>query len=225
MKLTERGHLYGGPVLSGVPIRYEGATAVIIATGPSLTADQIMQCRYYHERNKLVVLGVNDAYRICDFLDYLYAADWRWIEYHKGKIQARLKRGFCFTTPEKGRKKHLGWREIPSVAKPGLSTERNLLHRGNNSGYQCINLAYLLGCNRILLLGFDHHSGGHHFFGKHPTPAMQVESNYSRWIDGYKSIRDQEAELGITVINCTPGSAIDAFPRISLNVALEVLEV
>ena len=105
MKPTERGHLYGGPVLPGVPIRYEGATAVIIATGPSLTADQIMQCRYYHERNKLVVLGVNDAYRICDFLDYLYAADWRWIEYHKGKIQARLKRGFCFTTPEKGRKK------------------------------------------------------------------------------------------------------------------------
>jgi len=223
MKASERGGLFGRPVSVGVPQRYTDGTAVIIATGPSLTREQVDKFAPLKRRNRIVVIGVNDAYRICPWLDYLYAADFNWIAHHDAQVPKRLRGGFLFTTRDERTNQFASWRQVESKAAQGLSLDRNLLHRGNNSGYQAINLAYLLGIRRILLLGYDHHSGGHHFFGKHPTPAMDIESNYSNWVPGYRTIRDQDIDL--TIVNCTPGSAIDAFPKLDIDAAIDCLEL
>ncbi len=223
MKPSERGHLFGG--LAPLPVirqRYTDGAAVLIATGPSLTKEQIELVRPLHERNLVAAFGCNDSYRICPFLDYLYAADFRWIEHHDEKVPKRLRdRGFCYTAEDKRTDPYTKWTQVPSKAAHGLSTDPNLLHRGNHSGYQMINLAYLMGIRTMFLIGYDAHSGGKHFFGPHPTRAMQVDSNYSYWLPNYRTIQDRASALGLTIINCTPGSAIDAFPRISLDVCME----
>ena len=88
-----------------------------------------------------------------------------------------------------------------------------------NSGYQAVNLAYLLGAKRIGLLGFDMRpkSGANHFHGDHrggslTNPNAQL---YRRWIAGFSELhRLLEAE-GVELINCSRETAL-AIPRADL---------
>lgn len=103
---------------------------------------------------------------------------------------------------------------IKGENKPGLSRDPALIHTGGNSGYQAINLLWHFGVSRILLLGFDMKGG--HWHGKHPRGL----NNYSPHHDWVQRFRPLAAELDIEVINCTPGSALDAFPVMRLEDAL-----
>ena len=87
---------------------------------------------------------------------------------------------------------------------------------GSNSGYQAINLAYLLGATRIILLGFDmsNHSGLSHFFGDHPD-EFAGGSDPKRFIAGVNTIKPED--YGIEIINCSRVTELDAFPRMSLE--------
>jgi enoyl-CoA hydratase/carnithine racemase len=96
----------------------------------------------------------------------------------------------------------------------GISESPNAIATGSNSGYQAINIAVLAGAKRILLLGYDmkfaagkksHWHGGH--------PLQMPEGAYTRYARKFKTMLPQLERLGVAVINCTPGSAIDAFPR------------
>lgn len=87
------------------------------------------------------------------------------------------------------------------------------MHFGGSSGYQAINLAYLWGATRIVLLGFDCKpvDGKDHWFGQHPSGLTQIQP-YSLWLENYVDLaRDLKAE-GVEVINCSPDSALRCFP-------------
>lgn len=205
-----------------VPTRFPGATGFCIGTGPSLTAEQIELIRGARARSDISsrtphgvrVFGINDAYRICDFLDVLYAADYRWVEHHfERTVGLPCDRWHAF---HKQHDPAPGWHEIPVKGNDGLSTDRTMLRHGQHSGYQIINLAYLMGCTTIALVGYDGHSGGKHFFGKHPTPMMDVETNYASMVPHFRSMAKHAAILNLNIVNATPGSAIDAFDRVDL---------
>lgn len=102
----------------------------------------------------------------------------------------------------------------------GLSDKRNGLMTGQNSGHQAINLAVLLGARRILLLGFDMKSSGGktHWFGEHPTRTD--ESIFSAMLNNFPHMVRPLAALGVEVINCTPGSALQCFPKQTLDQTL-----
>lgn len=71
------------------------------------------------------------------------------------------------------------------------------------------------GVSRLLLLGYDMKPG--HWHGNHPG-ALNKQAPFHDWL---KRFRDAAPELEMEVINCTPGSALDAFPRMSLENALD----
>jgi hypothetical protein len=98
---------------------------------------------------------------------------------------------------------------------PGLGKDR--LRYGSNSGYQAINLAYLMGAKRILLLGYDMgHSDKRHFFGEHPK-AIRASTDYRQFIPGFSALaRDLDKE-GVSVINCSRQTALTCFPRGNIN--------
>jgi len=99
-----------------------------------------------------------------------------------------------------------------------LSSTPGLIHHGKNSGYQAINVAYLLGCTRIILLGYDMKGGPEaHFFGLHPEGLRRCP-DYGKFVAAFRSIDPDE--YGIEIINCTPGSALDAFPKRPLDEVL-----
>jgi hypothetical protein len=94
----------------------------------------------------------------------------------------------------------------------GLSASPLGLRTGCGSGYMAIDLAVLGGARRVLLAaGYDNRpvAGRNHFFGDHPDGNRQP---YKQWLERYRSMVKPLAALGVEVVNCTPGSAIDAFP-------------
>lgn len=104
---------------------------------------------------------------------------------------------------------------------PGLSTDPTVLHIGGNSGYQAVNLAVLGGANRILLAGYDMKmgpGGKRHWHGDHPAALSQFHAaSLERWRAAFPSMLPDLQRLGVEVINCTPGSAIECFPFAKLE--------
>ena len=107
----------------------------------------------------------------------------------------------------------LAWK--PGRHLPGLG--RDCLHYGNNSGYQAINLAYLLGAQRIVLLGYDMHATDkRHFFGDHPN-HLAVGSDYADWLQRFPQLAADLKSEGVEVINCTRSTALKGFPQSTMD--------
>ena len=86
------------------------------------------------------------------------------------------------------------------------------MHFGGSSGYQAINLAFLWGATRIVLLGFDCKpvDGKDHWFGQHPQGLTQVQP-YSLWLDHYPQLAQDLHDEGVAVINCSRDTALRCF--------------
>lgn len=98
--------------------------------------------------------------------------------------------------------------------------EPGKVHTGGNGGYQAINLAYLLGARRIVLIGYDMQVGADgraHWFGHHPD---KVISNHQGWIAGYKTLATHAKKLGLEIINATPTTALTCFNKMKLDDAI-----
>lgn len=106
----------------------------------------------------------------------------------------------------------------------GLSLDPEYLVTGHNSGYQAINLAVLAGAETIILLGYDGRTPKQgektHWFGDHPRrePDAVFELYRKSHAAGAAAIK----AAGVRVINCSPGSAIDAFEKMELTDALSL---
>ena len=99
----------------------------------------------------------------------------------------------------------------------GLQQTKWRVSFGANSGYQAIHLAYHLGARRILLLGYDYGGRtGSHWFGQHPTP-LRSGHDYNKWLLEIRILAQDLAAAGVEVINLTRHTAIDCFPRMSLE--------
>lgn len=164
----------------------------VIATGPSLTQEQVDSVR---DRCRVVV--VSDAYRLAPWADALVSADAAWWKAHRDALEfTGLRFGNTFD-----------FQNLPQVEKMNAPS-------GTNSGLLGIMAAVKMGATKVLLLGFDLHSPGQHFFGQHPKPLKSTTA------DRMKVFRKQFAGYrprGIEIINCTPGSALDCYRKDTLE--------
>lgn len=163
----------------------------ILSTGPSMSqavADAV--------RGRVRAVAVSDAYMLAPWADVLVSADERWWACNAAA------RGFA------GRKfgampEH---RKVQGVER--LDTSRT----GVNSGLLAVQAAVALGARQIILLGFDMHGG--HFFGQHRTPLTNTtEARFEQFKQQFARYRPD----GVEIVNCTPGSALDAYPLANLE--------
>ncbi|CAM5769784.1 hypothetical protein [Bosea minatitlanensis] len=191
---------------------WAGETAVIIAGGPSLTVEDAVYCQ---GRARAVV--VNDGYRIAPFADLLYAGDAAWWDGHQGAPS------FAGQKWTQSKVAALRWslRHIQSQHAYGISDSPERIHSGQNSGFQALNLTYLLGARRILLLGFDMQptGGSRHWFGNHP-PELHRDSNYAAWRGWFDIAAKQLVCRGVEVVNCSRETALTVFPRSTIQACL-----
>lgn len=98
----------------------------------------------------------------------------------------------------------------------GFSTDPLVIHYGDNSGHQALNLAILFGSPYIVLVGFDmrHVSGKSHFFGDHPKGLFQRQE-YQSFARKFKAPPE-----GVTIVNATPGSALTTYPIMEFDEAV-----
>lgn len=114
---------------------------------------------------------------------------------------------------------------IGSENRPGLGRE-GVIHQGGNSGYQAINLAYLWGARAIVLLGMDCGAGVRgeaHWFGQHPTGLSQHQP-FEVWRTKFPMLAADLAAEGVPVLNCSRQTALDCFPRHTLENAAQLLK-
>ncbi len=221
---------------------WQGDTVAIIAGGPSLTAEQVAQVRAAHVFKRLRAIAVNDAYLLAPWADVHYAADAAWHRWHTEGIgkptlgldaAAVALRWKCFRGEKcsiQGSGDNLidaGVHLLRNATYPllgdGLSRDPRALMTGRHSGFQALNLAALAGASQALLLGFDGRradDGRMHWFGEHPEPTNPALFEYMR--RAYSAAERDLVQIGMRVINCSPGSAIDTFEKMDLEHALQL---
>jgi hypothetical protein len=109
---------------------------------------------------------------------------------------------------------------IHGEGKEGLGKDK--IHYGSNSGYQAVNLAYVFGAVKVVLLGFDmQRTGGlTHWHGNHPA-AINRDLPVKEFLKKFPALaRDLEAE-GVEVINATRETALECFKKVDLEEALK----
>lgn len=190
------------PAGDTVPEIYSGKTGVLLATGPSLSKEDVEYLRPLHARGSIILFGLNDAYKLCDFLDVLYFCDPRWLLVNKDVLD--YQHAQIWTQDLKVRREHKNVKRIAGGSGNGICKTPNHIHFGGNSGFQLLNLAWHFGIREFYLLGYNmgmspRMGKQQHFFGQHPKPLNQ-SNNYKSFVSSFQAI-DKATRSMIT--NCT----------------------
>lgn len=209
-----------------VPRLWDGQTAAILAGGPSLTQRDVDAVkRAVHVR----CITVNDSYRLAPWADLAYFCDLRWWSWHHERpawrdLLARAAAGETIVATLENLElleRHPFIRCLRNVGRDGIETTPGAIKNGGNGGYQALNIAVQLGARRVLLLGFDMRrvANRSHWHDGHPVVAPETVYR-DLMIPSYTNAAPELARLGVEVVNCTPGSALTAFPFQSIDEAL-----
>ena len=156
----------------------------ILAPGPSASTELASKL----PADKLCAVG--SAWELASGAKILVATDAAW--WRKNPDAHRLPATKFSGTPSPYA------RHFSSIFGPGV-----------NSGVLALEVVVSLGIRKIALFGFDQH--GTHFFGpytnglRNTTPAQRAAhlQQFRSWA---------RSNQRVEVFNCTPGSALDAFP-------------
>lgn len=159
---------------------------VCIASGPSLNAHDCELVR----ASGLPTIAVNNSWQLAPWCDYVYAGDLAWWDTHVHEVPDGPKRWTCTRQ---------------ASAKHALNL--HTAYGEYNSGMRAIELAFQLGAERVLLLGYDCTvQGGTHFHGDHKDTKNPDEALCRKWNKQHARLpqRDQ-------VVNCSRDTALTAY--------------
>lgn len=200
--------------------KWAGAVVAILGGGPGLTPAAVDACR----RVAIVTAVINNSVEAAPWADMLYFCDKkRWYDHHRGTVRAyaRAGRGVIVTLENQELAQ-----EIPGLIclrrgpTFGLAEDPPFVATGGTSLCQVLNLFVHLSVKRALLVGFDMRpvAGRMHWHKNHPVPTPLTAVD--QWIKGLCAASPHLVRRGLEVINCTPDSALDCFPRQTLMEAL-----
>ena len=200
-------------------------TAIIVASGPSLTKQDVELCR---GRGRM--LAIKKCVELAPWADVVYGCDGPWWRSVRGLpdfkgLKLSFEQSVC--NAEYGIQKV----EIPDKKLNRFLFEKfGVIGSGGNSGFQALNLAAQFGAARIILLGYEMNpagGSGAHWYGRNNW--MQANnpdfSCYDRWTKALNQAAPELKARGIDVINCSRNTALTCFRRMPLLDALEKVEV
>lgn len=186
---------------------WSGATVAVLASGPSMSqqaADRVLAAG-------LPTIVVNNTMRLAPWADVLYAADESWWRNTPGSFEFRGLKVSCEPVA--------GILRLLPAGTEGYSDDPMTVYTYGNSGAQAIQIAAKAGAKRILLLGFDMNGG--HWHSEHASPLRTTSIElYEQWRKRYPTLATALTARGVEVINCSPTSALECWPRESLEDAL-----
>lgn len=174
-------------------------TWYVLASGPSLTPEDIDRVRFERESERATVVATNTTALHVPFADYCFAMDKSWLESYRRHF---LNFGWEVVSTKKACQDY-GARYVGPLA-------------GNNSGQRAISFAVKSGANEVIVLGMDckHVEGKAHHFGDHP-PNLKNADKTENWITHAESLA--ESIDGVRLINCSPVSSIRGFEKMTLE--------
>lgn len=203
-------------VWPSVPKLWPGEPVVCIASGPSLTQDDVDYVHGVHLQGKARVIVINNTYQLAPWADCLYACDARWWKWHNG---AQDFHGLKYSLDPPATRDY-GVTVLKNTGANGLELLPAGLRNGHNSGYQAINLAVHFGANRIVLLGYDMQRGRDGKVHWHDDHRQAPSVPFVLFLPKFPTLVKPLRELGIAVVNCSRETALTCWPRMSLREAL-----
>jgi len=202
---------------SVLPPLWSGETAYLLGGGPSRAGFDVTRLRGKR------VIAVNDsAYRHAPWASALFSLDKTWIVKRRefisqfaGEKYLAVAEDYRFTTAIEG---VVYLHRVRN--QQGLSTQPDRIFMGGgNSGYGALNLAFLKGAARIVLLGYDYSQIWTHCFPEYPwnEGSKRRSPITSNWARMFNRAAQQLAQVGVEVLNASLESTITAFPKISLS--------
>lgn len=193
-----------------VPRLWPGETVVCVASGPSLTREDVESVRG-HAR----VIVVNTSYQLAPWADALWATDAQWWQWHPEAVACaglKFSLGLGGTLPQ-------GVGRLRNDGYTGLCLDPSGIRNGRNGGYAAVNLSVHLGASRIVLLGYDMQpsEGREHWHPEHPIP---LSNQYTSWRRHFETLVEPLRRAGVTVLNASRRTALECFPVVSLEQAL-----
>ncbi len=193
-------------------------TCVLIASGPSLTAEQLTMVHSYRKHGAMTMraIAVNDCGLrrnlplAAPWADVLYGADHTWWEFYKPAFTGLRVSGEPVKGVDTVSLTMLAHRE-PMPREPGSVVS------GDHSGFQALGFALTLGSTRILLLGYDC-GGNKRNCHSGREPRFSSEPPFDQWIEKYNQVPGRWPH--VEIINCSPQSRITAFRKTELREVL-----
>lgn len=203
-----------------VPREWEGETAFIVASGPSVTQGDVDRLK----GRKVIV--INSSYTVAPWADILFFGDCRWWMVHRDAA-LKLFRGRIVTSSRSAPEVPKGMPRLLRLDKVepevGLSRDPRKVAMKRTSLQAAINLAVHLGVSRIVLLGADGKpsaDGRTHHHAPHQWPVRP--ENWEEQAKQLALTRKPLKKLRIGIVNCSPGTALTCFPTATLDSALDV---
>ena len=191
---------------------------VVMASGPSLCADDVKLVRKWRKEGRVKVCVVNTTFRMAPWADVLYACDGGWWREYGPEVDQKFT-GDMYCYAQFGTR--FGAKQVPSAGQTGLTSRQGSITTGGNSGHQAIHLVRNFGATRIILLGFDMaHTGGQaHWHGNHPR-GLGNAGSCAQWVKLMRPLAEGLKAEGVEVINCSRHTALDCFEKTELTEAL-----
>lgn len=178
--------------------RWNGRTAICIASGPSLTQEDCELAR----ASGHPIITANNSWRATE-PDVIWASDHAWWKRYSAGITSGAER---WTNNRK------------AAAEFGCHHFR--LAQGLNGGLAAIHLALWFGAARILLLGYDCQAtnGALHWHGPHEGCNNPNEMSFRMW---QKQYRQTDRHIRDRIVNCSRETALTVFARSTIEEALQ----
>jgi len=211
-----------------VPREWAGDTAFIIGGGPSLRGFPVDRLR---GRGRVIVINrmvlPAEEWPGVPWADVLHFADCSfWVRFRDqilpiwqdGRITT-LCNGFMLENGEVKRAEIYpgdGLLRLARAPRLGLSSDPRRLSHGSSSGYSAINLAYLFGATRIVLLGFDLKFDGDrtHTHEGYGVRQATLQHQLSVHAGAFPFLVEPLGFRGVQVLNASPDSALECWPKI-----------
>jgi hypothetical protein len=188
-------------------------TGIILASGPSLTQAQID----YALASGAFTIAINATYQKALTANVMYAGDYLTFKEYIADIRKRFK-GEMWSQDSTSCARWPDIHRVRAANRDGLGKD-GMIHLNGNSAFQAINLLYVWGYKRIVLLGVDMKlgpNGEKHHHEDHPKPLVQALV-FFEWIHKSARLAIDLKNAGIEVLNATPGSALTCWPVVKLE--------
>jgi hypothetical protein len=190
--------------LRGWEGRWRGKTVFVLASGPSLTLEDVEAVRRYAQAHRCPVVVTNTTFQLAPWADLLFFYDRKWWQVHGEEVRKTFK-GLCATVSQ------LSTEKVLSLQGTGFNAYRN-------SGGGALSFAVAAGAQRVIAVGLDGKyaaDGRRHWHKQHPKLGDAV--SLPRFIQYFPALAKDAARVGVQILNASRDTALTCFPRVCLD--------
>ena len=195
---------------------WAGQTAYIVGGGTSVKE---LDLSVLQGRNVIVI---NSSYQTCPWAQFLFFGDARWFNHQRRTFKLQSYKGRVVTCSDPVRGPNiLGLKRINPP--PGLTDDPTSVVSQRTSCHGAQNMAWHLRAKRQVLIGIDMkraEDGTTHHHEPHPWPLPKGNSSWDQQMQHLQLIAEPLRQRDVEVINVSPISRIDWWPKMTLAEAI-----